>query len=139
MKEVFTKSVALFIPLVEGMDARCLTNLSHDELEDIVLQCKEALDSRIYQQNPDILIRNVGDEWVMVPTGELAQRFNGMISLNIFSQFVWQQFEQPHTLIDVLQAAHDQFEDPHHMLELQIRKLVTDYIRLGLLRKPSSE
>ena len=136
MKEVFTKPVALFIPLVEGMDARCLTNLSHDELEDIVFQCKEALDSRIYQQNPDILIRNVGDEWVMVPTGELAQRFNGMISLNIFSQFVWQQFdEQPHSEGEVLRAARMQFDDPEHMLDVQVRKLISDFARMGLLLK----
>lgn len=135
MKEVFTKPVALFIPLVEGMDARCLTNLSHDELAGVVINCKEALDLRIYQQNPDILIRNVGDEWIMVPTGDFAQRFNGMISLNIFSQFVWQQFEQPHSEGEVLQATHAQFEDPDHMLDVQVRKLISDFTRMGLLLK----
>lgn len=135
MKKVYTKPVALYIPLVEGMDARCLNSLSHDELAGIVIQCKEAQALRIYQQNPDVLIRNVGDEWVMVPTGEFAQRFNGMISLNIFSQFVWQQFEQPHSVGDVLQAAHAQFEDPNHMLDVQVRKLISDFARMGLLLK----
>ncbi len=62
MKEVFTKPVALFISLVERLDAQCLDNLSPNELVGVVLQCGHPK-LHIYQQNPDVLIRNVSDEW----------------------------------------------------------------------------
>ena len=132
MKGVFTKPVAHIIPLVNGMDAKSLVSLSSDELTDVVYKCKETEGFTLYKNNPDVIVREIGSEWVLVPTGDFAQQFNGMISLNVFSHFVWQQFEQPNTLAEALRAAHEQFEDPHHMLDIQVRHLVQDYVRMGL-------
>ena len=135
MKEVFTKAVAHFITLIDDVDATTLSAKSEEELVHIVRRSKDAEDEFTVQVNPDLIVREIGDQWLLVPTGEFAQQFNGMISLNIFSHFVWQQFEQPNSLGAVLRAAHDQFEDPHHMLDIQVRHLVQDYARMGLFLK----
>ncbi len=135
MKSVFTKPVAHFIPLAEGVNATTLSLLSLEKLTEVVCRCKEAEAQRIYHTNPDVIVREIGDQWVLVPTGNLAQQFNGMISLNIFSHFVWQQFEKPHKAADVLQAARTQFDDPEHMLDVQVRKLISDFARMGLFLK----
>ena len=135
MKGVFTKPVAHFMPLAKGMDTNCLASSSQDELTRIYKICKDAEDSFVFQVNPDVLVREIANEWVLVPTGEFAQQFNGMISLNIFSHFVWQQFEKPNTLGAALQATHDQFDDPHRMMDIQVRHLVQEYALMGLFKK----
>jgi len=134
MKEAFTKPMAHFIPLVEGMEAQCLASLSTDELADIVFQCKQKENQVVFQKNPDVLVREIGSEWVLVPTGDYAQHFNGMISLNEFSYFVWDQLSEPKSLGQLLQAAYDEFEDEHHMLDIQLRDIVFRFYHLGLFQ-----
>lgn len=133
MSKIFTKPIAHVLPLIEGMDAGVLSSMSDAELSDVLNKCKKSEEQHVYQVNPDVILREIGDEYMLIPTGQLAQYFNGMISLNYFSHFIWQQFEKPHTLGEVLQAAHEQFEDPHHMLDIQVRKLVLDFRQMGII------
>ena len=133
MYKDFTKPVAHFIPLAEGIDASALSSMDDAALADVLNMCQRVEEKHTYQVNPDVILREIGDEYMLIPTGQLSQYFNGMISLNYFSHFIWQQFEEPHTLGEVLQTAHDQFEDPHHMLDIQVRKLVQDFRQMGIL------
>lgn len=133
MRKEYTKPVSHFIPLAHGIDAMQLADLSDIELSRIVHYCKGAEDKRIFQVVPDIIVREIDNQWLLVPTGKLAQKFNGMISLNYFSYFVWHQFEKPKSLGEVLKVAYQSFDDDNHMIDIQIRKLVDDFCNLGLL------
>lgn len=135
MKQVFTKPLAHFIPLPQGNDATMLATLTDEELHDVLCRSRQVEEEQVYQVNPDLIVREIGDEWMLVPTGEFAQHFNGMISLNFFSHYILQQFEQPTSLGAVLSAAHEQFNDPHHMLDIQVRKLVVDFAQMGVLAR----
>lgn len=135
MKSVFTKPVAHFTPLAEGVDASVLASMGESEMACVLKKCKEVEEKQVYQANPDVIFREIGEEFVLIPTGQFAQHFNGMISLNIFSHFVWQQFEKPNTVKEALRSAHEQYSDPQHMLDIQVRKLVMDYVEMGLLTK----
>lgn len=102
---------------------------------EVFMQCIEAEDSRVFQVNPDIIVRQIGDEWLLIPTGEFAQHFNGMISLNEFSHFVWQQLEQPLSVREVLNAVQAEYEDEDNTMEIEVRRLMEDYVNLGLFRE----
>lgn len=138
MKSVFTKPVAHLVPLIEGTNFSALASMNDAELEVVWSKCKEAEELQVYQANPDVILREIGDEWMLVPTGQFAQHFNGMISLNSFSHFIWQQFEKPTTIKEALRAAHEQYDDPHHMMDIQVRKLVKDYLGLGVFGQVQS-
>jgi len=131
----FKKPLGHFVLLPDDVDAGALAGMSDAELEKILRRSKNVEDSFSFKVNPEMIVRQIGDHWMLVPTGKYAQRFNGVISLNVFSYFVWKQFEQPNSLGSVLRAAHDQFEDPHHMLDIQVRNLVQDYVRMGLFMR----
>ncbi len=133
MKEIFTKAVAHFITLIDDVDAITLSAKSDEELAHIVRRSKDAEDEFTFQVNPDLIVREIGDQWLLVSTGDFAQHFNGMISPNVFRHFVWQQFEQPNSLGAVLRAAHGEFDDPHHMMDIQVRHLVQEYALMGCL------
>jgi hypothetical protein len=67
MKRVFSKPEAHFMPLAEGMDTKCLASSSQDELLRVFDKCKNAEDSFFFPVNPDVLVREIGNEWVFVP------------------------------------------------------------------------
>ena len=133
MKPTFLRPLAYFVPLAEGIDVQSLAALSEEQFASVWHRCMKAEEERIYQANPDVIEREIDEEYVLVPTGQYAQHFNGMIPLNIISHFIWKQFAQPRTLGDVLRAAKAEFDDPHHMLDIQVRKLVQDYAQMGVL------
>ncbi len=134
MKEIFCGATAHIIPLPKEVDATKLATLTSEELAEVMHRGLKEEDGWVFKVNPDLIVRQIGDEWMLVPTGEFAQHFNGMISLNVFSHFVWQQFEEPNTLGAVLRAAHDEFDDPNHMLDIQVRHLVQEYVQMGLFK-----
>lgn len=124
-----------FVPMVGGVDMETLAQQPSEVLADILQRCRRAEEEKVYQANPDVIVREVGDEWILVPTGSFAQDFNGMISFNEYSHFTWEQFQQPTSLGHVLDVARKVFEDEHSLLDMEIRNLINDFVRVGLLRE----
>ena len=124
-----------FIPLAEGVEAVSLATLPEGEFTETVRQCKDAEAQRVYQVSSDVIKRQIGDEWILMPTGALAQRFNGMVSLSEVGDFIWEQLQEPKTLNQILEAAHAEFEDVGHMLDIETRKFISDYAFMGFLEE----
>ncbi|MBQ9499402.1 MAG: PqqD family protein [Bacteroidaceae bacterium] len=135
MKQTFGKPVMHFIPLAEGVEAVSLATLPEGEFTETVRQCKDAEAQRVYQVSSDVIKRQIGDEWILMPTGALAQRFNGMVSLSEVGDFIWEQLQEPKTLNQILEAAHAEFEDVGHMLDIETRKFISDYAFMGFLEE----
>lgn len=133
MKSNYGKPMFHYLPLVEGMDADNLAFLPDNELLKVVQQCKAKEGSRVFQANPDFVVTSIADEYMAVPTGEMAQLFNGMVSLNKTGFFIWEQFKEAKTLDEVLTAAKQRFADEDHCLDLQLREYVTRFNLLNLL------
>ncbi len=133
MKQVFSRPVSHIVPLAEGIDVRTLAELPEQELAQVWHACRQVEDSRVFQVNPDIIPREIGDEWMLIPTGTFAQNFNGMISQNEFSHFVWHQFAEPRAIAEVMQAVHAEYEDSTYVMDVEVHRLIEDYANMGLL------
>lgn len=46
------------------------------------------------KRNPDLILRNIAGDILLVLSGELAQYFNGMITLNEVAAFIWERIEE---------------------------------------------
>lgn len=62
------------------------------------------------KRNPDLIYRSIAGESVLVPTGQLAQMFNGMITLNEVAAFIWENLEKVDSQDELLQLVLDEFE-----------------------------
>ena len=133
MKQVFCSPIAHIVPLAEGIDARTLAELPEEKFASVLHACKEAEEGLVFQVNPDLICREIGDEWMLVPTGEFAQHFNGMISQNEFSHFIWQQFSEPRSFGEVLSAVREEFEDDEGNMDIEVRHQIEDFARMGLI------
>lgn len=132
MKRGYIKPIFLIVPNAKGSSVKVDT-LNDGELSTFYQECKSAEESRTFIQNPNIIERQIGDEWLLVPTGEFAQQWNGMISLNEMAHFLWTQFKEAATMQQVLQHAREEFNDPHHALEIEVRNFVYEYLYNHLL------
>lgn len=56
------------------------------------------------------VLRNVVDEYILMPTGENIGKFNGTVLLNEVSAFVWNKLQNSMSRDDLLKAILDEFE-----------------------------
>ena len=62
------------------------------------------------KRNPDLILRNIAGEVLLVPTGAMAQQFNGMITLNEVAAFLWENLEEVASREEMVQKVLDEFE-----------------------------
>lgn len=135
MKHVFNKPVWYYFPLEEGVDMTALATLPDAELQALLQRAKQREDQKVYQVNPNFIMTQVADEWLVVPTGEMAQQFNGMMSLNASSRFVWEQFQTPNSICHVLQALKERYEGNAGDMEVELRQFVARCIAYQILEE----
>ena len=59
---------------------------------------------------PGFVLRNVVDEYILMPTGENIGKFNGTVLLNSVSAFVWEKLQNSLTREELLQEILNEFE-----------------------------
>ena len=82
-----------------------------------------------YQANPDFLARTIGEDTILVPTGAMAARFNGMVSLDEAGTLLWNALTEPKTfaqLMDVMQEEYEIEDLP------QAQQDVLEFVQNGL-------
>ena len=90
---------------------------------------------KLFTANPDFLLREIGGEAVLVPVGEAGVFENSVISLNDTCRFLWQQFQTPRSVEDVIAAAKEEYDDPDGVMEQGIHQFVKEYLQYGLLKE----
>lgn len=56
------------------------------------------------------VLRNVVDEYILMPTGDNIGQFNGTVLLNSVSAFIWEKLQTPVSKDELLKAVLDEFE-----------------------------
>lgn len=56
------------------------------------------------------LVRDILGEIVLVPVGKSDESFNGMITMNSFGKFIWDNYENAKDEDDLLQKILDEYE-----------------------------
>ena len=92
-------------------------------------------DVRMFKANPDFILREVAGEAVLVPVGEAGIFENSVISLNETCRFLWQLFQQPRAMEDVIAEAKKEYSDPDGEMEQGIKDFIREYLQYGLLKE----
>lgn len=84
-----------------------------------------------YRTNPDFIYREIAEESILVPSGEMATQFNGLASLNRTGAFLWKLMEQEKSLPELVRA----FADEYELTEKQSTEDVTEFLNIALDKK----
>ena len=60
--------------------------------------------------NPLFVLREIADEYVVIPIGEEAERVHGVLKLNEQGAFLWKLLESEQTEKSLLDALTDEFD-----------------------------
>jgi hypothetical protein len=85
----------------------------------------------IMKVNKDFVMREIAGDYILVPTGETALIFNGLISVNETAAFLWEQLKDDVTEDDLVEALFSEFDVDKEIA----RKDADDFI--GQLREMS--
>lgn len=117
---------------MEKLSNNQLSLLSDKELTQYIEQNRKIEYTKVYKANPNIVMREVDGDCLLIPTGnDIA--INGLITLNPIAQFLWQQFQTPSTIPEVLAKAKEKYDDKEGCMERDIRCFVNDYIGINFI------
>lgn len=121
-----------YFPNMGKLPSHQLSLLSDEEFVQYIRQSKEIEYAKVYKANPNVVMREVDGDWLLIPTGnDIA--INGLITLNPIAQFLWQQFQTPSTIPEVLAKAKEKYDDEEGCMERDIRCFVYGYNRLNFI------
>jgi len=83
--------------------------------DDAKALCRMLQDNKMLKEETDMkaksgfVLRNVVDEYILMPTGENIGKFNGTVLLNEVSAFIWEKLHNPISKEDLIKAILDEY------------------------------
>ena len=77
------------------------------------------------------VIRNVGGESVVVPVGEMAKSFHGMINLNSTGAFLWKFFSEEHTVDEAVALMQKEYDIDEATAKNDVQAFVDTIVQRG--------
>lgn len=84
------------------------------------------------------VVRNVGGKTVAVASGELCNRFNGMITLNTTGELLFEMLRKGTTEEEMVNAIKENYGVEGKIAEADVKKFVGSLERAGLLEDGTS-
>ena len=58
----------------------------------------------------EFILREIAGEYILVPTGETTQEFNGMITMSDTARFIWENIEKAESLDNMIEMILEEYE-----------------------------
>lgn len=84
-------------------------------------------------RNGNYLLRQVADTWVIVPVGQAAVEFAGMVTLNATGAYIWELLEKEQTLESLAEALQAYYEVDYDRAYQDARTFVEKLIPVGAI------
>ena len=85
------------------------------------------------KRNTNFILREIAGENILVATGEAAQIFNGMITLNEVASFIWKNIDECKTVDKLIASILDEFDIDEETARRDIESFTAELIRMGMV------
>lgn len=85
------------------------------------------------KRNTNFILREIAGENILVATGEAAQIFNGMITLNEVASFIWKNIDECKTVDKLIASILDEFDIDDETARRDIESFTAELIRIGMV------
>lgn len=86
-------------------------------------------------RNDRFLLREVADTLVLVPIGEAAGAFYGMVTLNGTGAFIWEQLAREHTVQSLAEALAAQYAVDLAQAQKDVEDFIEKLLPTGAILK----
>ena len=87
------------------------------------------------KRNPELIMRTVAGNTVLIPTGSFASKFNGMINLNGPAAFIWEKMEEVGSREEMVQLILDRYEIDEETARRDVNGFLDTAIHVGYARE----
>lgn len=87
----------------------------------------------MYKRNDDFVLREIGGEYMIIPTGKSVANISGLITVSETSAFIWGLLEEERTVEELVAKTIATYEVPEPVAEGDIRQLLAKLSELGML------
>ena len=105
-----------------------LAKLSDDELAEYLRQDSILQEKKKYRINPDFILREIAGEYTIIPIGDNNVFSNAVMAPNETAVFLWEAFQQPSTIQDVVVEAMQKYD----ATEEQIYNSISNFVKQSL-------
>ncbi len=81
----------------------------------------------------DFILREIANEYVLVPTGAAAQTFNGLITLNEQAVFLWERIELCEDVKALVKCLTDEYEVENEVAERDVKLFLSRLSDVGII------
>ena len=85
------------------------------------------------KRNTNFILREIAGENILVATGEAAQIFNGMITLNEVASFIWKNIDECKTVDKLIASILEKFDIDEETARKDVESFTTELIRMGMV------
>lgn len=83
--------------------------------------------------NPNLVVRTLLDETIIVPTGNAIKDFNGIISTNDVASFIWQHIEDCETPEEMVKRVLEEYEIDEETAKTDVYGFLETLKTLGMI------
>ncbi len=83
--------------------------------------------------NDNFIMREIGGEYIVVPTGETARKYNGLISVNETGAFLWEELQEEVTIEQLVHKVVQKYEVDEETARKDIEVYIEKFQSRGLL------
>ena len=83
--------------------------------------------------NKNFILRNIAGDNILVATGEAAQSFNGMITMNEVASFIWSNIDECNTVDKLISSILDEFEIDEEIARKDVESFTNELIEMGIV------
>jgi len=81
------------------------------------------------------VLRNIADEWLLMPTGDNIRQFGGTVLLNEVSAFIWEKLQQPVTRDGLLKEMLDEYATDEATAAAALDALLAEMKQMGIIQE----
>ena len=115
-----------------GLSGKELAKLSDDELAEYLRQDSILQEKKKYRINPDFILREIAGEYTIIPTGGNNVFSNAVMAPNETAVFLWEAFQQPSTIQDVVVEAMQKYDATEEQIYEQIYNSISNFVKQSL-------
>jgi hypothetical protein len=117
-------SVAMFMLQRQAVAASPLPNL----------QCPPLLGRTIIKRKDDLVMRNIGSDRLLVPTGARVVEMHGMVVLNGTGRCMWELLAQERSVDELAAAVAERFSVDYSLAHADVQSFLDEMAQMGLLQ-----
>ena len=81
----------------------------------------------------EFILRDIAGEYVLVPTGETTQEFNGFITITDTAKFIWENIEKVDSFKELVDLILEEYEVDEETAVRDTAGMVNDLLKNGFI------